>query len=1034
MKKHLPTLALLSSLAGCGLSTPPQEVKKLDLVNAAVISIRDVADEAQTFMIRLKTPALIETATQVDGKITIDEKQKLQVLKEQDAFVRALKKLDPRAQVLYSTKIVMNSVTVAARPSVLGKINGLPMVRNAAPQALFSSPEAFQLEASRAALKAELDRRNSVAFIGAQEAREKLGLKGQGLRVGIIDTGIDFTHKMMGGSGSVEEFKAIDATQEVASFPNDKVVGGIDLVGDDYSPGSPYVEHRIPKPDKNPLDYNGHGTHVAGTVAGLGDGVTSYDGVAPEAKLYGIKVFGQNSTGDAVVIAALEYAVDPNGDLDPADRLDVVNLSLGGGYGKPSINYAEAAKNVMRAGVSFIAAAGNSGDNPYIVGAPSTAADALSVAAGIDDMLHNVQQDGGLVTVGDQRTVVMAVYAAFSKALAEGETLEGETVFAGLAAEDFSDELKEKLKGKIALIDRGVVTFIDKAKRALDAGAIGVVIANNNPEAPSVAGGSDDALSIPVVMISRADGQVLKAAEAQGKAPRYTFSLEHKFDTPELADTITGFSSRGPRSEDALIKPEIVAPGQQIVSAAAGKGEGVARLNGTSMASPHMAGVAALMKERFSKLSPYDHKHILMSTAKIISDPKGERYPVTAQGAGRVDVMKALQAKLLPSRGAFSLGKLTLNQGLLKEESLTLTNLSDQDVQLKLVEDFTPGLSLVNAAPVTLAAGETKTLKLSFRILPTGTPRANYQGYLKLRSGSEDVAHFPVLAVTHQSSEVKLTGQKREGDKLALGLSNPSTLPGTVLPFHLVGVDKEKPSAGELAAIRSRACDLRSVGYRVRQVKNNEGALEARLEFAAKLYRPVSHWQACDVTVLIDANGDGKADQELVATMGARIPGLAALGASGPVAALLNFPKAQELRSAFEVEQRNTRGESEAEENYVDALEALAASSPFHMTTVTVFGVELKSLKTTAKGELRVKIAALNENENSIMPDDYLGGGKSWLTLPLPAANADMPEGLVLTERSSTSLRLTPQVKRPLVLYVPTNASADTDAQEILVK
>src|SRR5690606_6751204 len=171
---------------------------------------------------------------------------------------------------------------------------------------------------------------------------------GQGVTVGIIDNGIDYTHAMVGGLGTADAFTGNDpAVVEDGSFPTAKVVGGIDLVVKEYNSGAPDFEKHIPFPDQDPIDEGGHGTHVGGTVAGLGDGVNTYDGVAPGALLHAIKVFGADgSTGDSVIIAALEYAADPDGDLDPADQLNVVNLSLGSSFGTPHILYSDAMKTL----------------------------------------------------------------------------------------------------------------------------------------------------------------------------------------------------------------------------------------------------------------------------------------------------------------------------------------------------------------------------------------------------------------------------------------------------------------------------------------------------------------------------------------------------------------------------------------------------------------------------------------------------------------------------------------------------------------
>ncbi len=1009
------SLALLAS--ACGLNTSPQELKKLELVNSAVISIRGNS-EVEVFMVRLKTPALVESGTSVNGKLELNEIEKQKMIQEQVEFLKSAQSISSEIQMVYSTKIIMNSVTIVAPPHVMGQINGLPMVMNARSISLFSAPSALekiQVNAAMAKKMKDLSKRNSVAFIGAEEARAAYGITGQGIRVGVIDTGIDYTHTMFGGSGSVDEFKAIDASKPTTLFPTAKIPGGIDLVGDDYSPGSPYRLAKLPRPDTNPLDYNGHGTHVAGTVAGLGDGVTSYDGVAPEATLYGIKVFGKNSTSDAVVIAALEYSLDPNGDLDPSDKLDVVNLSLGSDYGKPSLNYTEAIKNTVKAGVSVVAAAGNAGDKPFIVGAPSTTPEAISVAAGIDDMVHNVEVDGSEFSIDGSALTILSPIAQFSRQLTGSETLKDEIVYAGQATEEFSPELTLKVAGKIALVDRGVNAFADKAAFALKAGAIGVVIANNNPTDPIVAGGGSGVLSIPVVMIRQADGDLIKEALKASKKVDFTFSGSIKFQRNEVIDTITDFSSRGPRSEDGIIKPEIVAPGQQIVSADTGTGSGVARLNGTSMASPHMAGVMALMKQKYPALTVTEHKHLLMSRAKIINDKVGVRYPVSAQGAGRVDVMSVLEAKLLPSRGEFSLGKVSLGGNVAMRESITLTNFSNEDLTLSVSGDFTGGLTIQNQT-ITIASGKSLKTDFIFGLNTLGRARSIYEGFVKLSNGGEVVATFPVLAVAHQHSDVRISVKENGPQDITLDISNPSAVKGQILPFYLLGTDPEKPSAGALAGIRSRACDLESAGFRFLE---KQAGLDQKsfLQLGVKLYDMVTDWESCDLSVQIDTNNDGEADLEWVGIKESSLPGLDRLAPPGFYSVLLDAKKAKAMRIQFERVQRDSQGQSDVEQDYADAILHVGEYKPFHQSSVTVIELPLDVIK--VQGDLKLKLAVLNGNENSIMPDDFLGS--DWMSVIVPQSIDNWPQLIEVNAQESLMLDLFKAQAIPMIFYSPMN-------------
>src|SRR5690606_30302892 len=169
MMKIAPSLALLSVLVSCGMNTSPKDLGNLKLVNSNIISIRNIADDAQTIMVRLKTPALIETAKIEGEKITLDEAQKSLVLKEQEDFVKQIKLIDPDAEVLYSTKIIMNSVTIVARPSIMEKVSGLSMVRNANTMSYFAAPDLVtqnEIKAQLAKKVQDLNAKNSVSFIG----------------------------------------------------------------------------------------------------------------------------------------------------------------------------------------------------------------------------------------------------------------------------------------------------------------------------------------------------------------------------------------------------------------------------------------------------------------------------------------------------------------------------------------------------------------------------------------------------------------------------------------------------------------------------------------------------------------------------------------------------------------------------------------------------------------------------------------------------------------------------------------------------
>ncbi len=209
-----------------------------------------------------------------------------------------------------------------------------------------------------------IDLQNSVPLIRANQVwtAAPQGYTGTGVRVAIIDTGIDYTHEAFGGTGGYATNNP--DIVEPGSFPTAKVIGGYDFAGTAYNADT----NPIPVPDADPLDEVDHGTHVASTVAGMevmdGSNVLVGSGVAPDASLYALKVFGAQGTTN-LVINALEWAVDPNQDGDISDHVDVINMSLGSSFG-PATNAdpeVVAVDNLSSLGVIVVCSAGNSGND-----------------------------------------------------------------------------------------------------------------------------------------------------------------------------------------------------------------------------------------------------------------------------------------------------------------------------------------------------------------------------------------------------------------------------------------------------------------------------------------------------------------------------------------------------------------------------------------------------------------------------------------------------------------------------------------------
>lgn len=1005
-----------------------------------IISTRAQNQTHVMALVKLQTPSLLETSSKEEGVTIVDNEQAAQITSEQTKAIADMKALDTEVQVLYKYRYVLNAVAVLAPIKVLEKLKAIGTIASWEGIGTFARPITFQTDALTAATKT-LTERNSSKFIGAEKLNEA-GLTGKGIRVGVIDTGIDYTHSMFKGVGTAEAYKAIDPAKEALGFPSEKIRGGVDLVGTEYDSASPDFFHRVPKPDLNPLDEGGHGTHVAGTIAGIGDNVTSYNGMAPDADLYAIKVFGADgSTSDMVVIAGLEYSADPNGDGDLRDQLDIVNLSLGSGYGNPKILYAEAVKNLAKGGTVSVISAGNSGAKDYIVGAPGTSTEALSVAASIDNGDHNWHFTASVVKAGDEEISVETMEAATTQKVSEGD-VSGALVHIGNAAAELTEEQKAAVKGHVALIDRGAVTFNDKVKRAAEAGAIGVVVANNQ-EGAAFTMGTTDKFDIPAIMITKDVGVKLKAALAAGQGASIQFKTDKTIEKPELIDTLTGFSSKGPRSIDGFLKPEISAPGSDIISAAMGKGSEVVKLSGTSMAAPHMAGVLALVKQSFKnreiEVSALDLKHVAMGTSKTIGDLAG-RYPVSRQGSGRVQADVAALSDLIAEEPSVSFGEINIEAKKVVKSTLHLKNVGAEDKTVSIEFVGNEFVQLNNAQLVTLKAGESTAVKLTFTLDATKMKDAyvrEMDGWVLVKANGAELYRVPVLAVAHKLSAITSKGlsvlssaNDAEGSAVELSLKNESANAGEVLLFNLLAKDERKPLAN---SFMNADCDLQTVGYRIVS-KETDAGVEQFVEFGVKVYKPMTTWNSCDVSILVDSDKDGVVEQEILGANTKSIPGeTAEIFAS----TLIDATKAREIRKAFEAKIEAVKNDAAAlqalkdQEKYTEALIDQNDLTVYNNSTVVVMQARISQLKLDSKNQLNFKVVVTHNEQASVQMDDHLSNEKSFSVSMETSDQAflGLGEAQVVNAGASSTVELTKgRGQQSLLVLLPQNKVSFSDA------
>jgi subtilisin family serine protease len=545
------------------------------------------------------TPAVRALGADVTAQATVAAQQQLaQVEAAQKSLLPALTGAEIGAEVIYRVQRVYNGIAVYVDPARVDAIRRLPGVKAVHPLV----PDRMLLT-------------TSVPWIGAPQVWQGIGnVTGTGVSIGIIDSGIDYLHKDFGGSGVYTGQNFADNTVPW----NAKVVGGHDFAGDAYT-GS-----NTPHPDGDPMDLEsvGHGTHVAGIAAGYG--VTSEGdtyagpwapgvdyslfsvgpGVAPGAKLYAIRVFGSGlSTG--LSTQGIEWALDPNGDGNLSDHLDVINLSLGSPFGSSESQTVTAVENAAAAGVIVVAAAGNEGDTTYVVSAPGVAPRAISVAASADAGVR--ASDLHITSPAEIAGNPDSTPAAFGGATSESG-LSGPVVLVTPNNACTAITNGAEIAGNIALIDRGICTFVSKVKAAQNAGAIGVIVVDNKGEFPFTMVGKDDTITIPALLTSGAGGDRIKS-----KLP--TPGVQATLMLLSDGGTVAYFSSRGPRESQDALKPDITAPGYVITSAAARGGTTAANFGGTSMATPHVAGAMALLKQLHSDWSPQALKALVMNTA-----------------------------------------------------------------------------------------------------------------------------------------------------------------------------------------------------------------------------------------------------------------------------------------------------------------------------------------------------------------------------------------------------------------------------------
>lgn len=670
---------------------------------------------------------------------------------EQQGFLDRCLKLGD-IKVLSKTRVALNAIFLELDATLMDPVSGDPAVQRIAPVSHYT-----------------LDLSETVPYIGADSV-QKRGIDGSGISVAVLDSGVDYTHADLGGSGDPADYANNDGTViEPGTFPTEKVVGGFDFLGNVW-PTGPGGFTDAPLPDPDPIDdlalvpgaFAGHGTHVADIIGGN-------EGVAPGVDIYGLKVCASltPSCNGIALINGVEFVVDPNGDGNPEDHLDIMNLSLGSDYGRPFDDELSAAiDNATAIGVLTVASAGNCGDNPYCTGTPAAAPTALSVAQ--TNVPSAVQRFMNVVEPAALAGLYSAVQYPWTPQTGpvEGPVQYGDFDGTNLLG---CDPFVGDLTGFIVAVDRGVCPFAEKIRNIQNAGGtagIVMLVADGAPFAGTFDGG--DPITIPGFNISLADGNILRGGGAVvGFSPESNQSLE---------GVTVGTTARGPDLSFNALKPEIGAPGASV-SAEVGTGVERSPFGGTSGASPMVAGSAALLLENcrasssrfgrgydveavdsgsgkfryykrsrlFRKLirkyrrirdrecSPLEIKASLMNNAfrDIVSDTTGGLAEVSRIGAGEVRVDDSLRSKVIawsPDDGQPSLSLAFRDMAsatkLVRKVSITNRSWFWQRLEVNPVfrfadDEATGALQIRTPRRIWVGPGRTKTFKVKFAFDPS---------------------------------------------------------------------------------------------------------------------------------------------------------------------------------------------------------------------------------------------------------------------------------------------------------------------------
>ncbi|WP_240034006.1 S8 family serine peptidase [Planococcus salinus] len=675
-------------------------------------------------------------------------KVKSNVRTQQSSAKKAMKARGISFAEKFTYDTVLNGFSATVKADDVDKlldIEGVTLVEPDVTVEAFDEPSGEQPET-------DAPSSGSLSFPGI-EALWQEGLEGQGVKVAVLDTGIDPDHPEFegvykGGKNFVAHNSSLYTTERKP---------------DDASETRP-SERAAGQPEFNANGesfYTSHGTHVAGIIAAIGANDYGIKGIAPQVDLYAYRVLGAYGSGaTSSILAGIEEAVNHN--------MDIINLSFGVGANTETDAAAYAINNAMMEGTIAVLATGNTGPERGTMGTPSTSR--LGIAVGNTTSPETMHAGQVNVQAGDYELAkpVHLMATTFGASLSDQLAGEFEVVAVpGIGAA--ADYETIDANGKVALVSRGEIAFIDKIAAAQQAGAVAVLIHNNEggSNAPAASGTylGDSFEFIPSFDLSQTDGEALRSALESSSG---TVTFGDFTQTLTIGDEVHDTSSRGPSMPNFDIKPDVSAPGTNVMSTipmyqadfpGVSYEEAYTRKTGTSMAAPHVTAIAALVKQANPQWDAFDVKVALSNTADVLDTNK---FDVFAQGAGRVNAYEAAHPEILAyaqdqavldeegdmvdhEKGTITFGPQSLEDGAVSVTKQVMIkditgNGGNYDVTIDETKSFEGAAVTVDQSSFTLN-GE-QLLNVTLTAPQTAEPKAGDEllGYLYISNGDTEIS------------------------------------------------------------------------------------------------------------------------------------------------------------------------------------------------------------------------------------------------------------------------------------------------------